>query len=286
LGKFYKEGQQNLILRQALRRIEALEKLTGLEVSRVMAPPHGACSEIFLSEMARLGFESACISGGSLRRYNGKASWIKTYGMRPSDIIRGLPVFPRFPISRECHNSILLAALLHQPIIPMGHHLDVANGLQMLDELAAFVNSFGTVRWVDMKRICRSHYARRFDGSTMSIRMYTKRIDVLVPDDVNRIRVDRSQAETEMSDQIVWRTFGDDANWWHLGLDQSIPVSKNRRIEISYVTTIPSFVDAKTLRKPDIWPILRRQLTEARDRMLPSFRRVSSFLNRQIPFGQ
>ncbi len=47
---------------QALRRIAALERASGLSVARVMAPPHGVCSEEALRAMFRLGFEAACIS--------------------------------------------------------------------------------------------------------------------------------------------------------------------------------------------------------------------------------
>ena len=49
-----------------------------------------------------------------------------------TEMVAGLPVISRFRISRECQNAILLAAYLDQPIIPVGHHQDVAGGLDLL----------------------------------------------------------------------------------------------------------------------------------------------------------
>ena len=58
------------LLRQAIVRTRRLETKAGLQVSRVMVPPHGACSSRMLAELPRQGFESACISSGSLRAHN------------------------------------------------------------------------------------------------------------------------------------------------------------------------------------------------------------------------
>ncbi len=133
LARPYTEEDISMNLRQALSRIDEFERRYGVEVSKVMAPPHGACSERALDQMAQLGFEAACISTGSLYHYNKQVSWLRSLGMSPSDIIAGLVVFPRFRISKSCQNSILIAALLDHPIIPVGHHRDIAedsNSLQ------------------------------------------------------------------------------------------------------------------------------------------------------------
>ena len=69
--------------------IERLEKNTGLQVSRVMVPPHGACSEGMLAEFPGNGFEAACISHGSLRAHNSARAWTKTLGYLPCELILG-----------------------------------------------------------------------------------------------------------------------------------------------------------------------------------------------------
>lgn len=276
LARAYSEEERIQILLQALRRIGAFERRSGIEVSRVMAPPHGACSESALREMAHMGFEAAGISKGSLRCYNKQAPWLRTLGMMPSDIIGGLPVFPRFPFSGSCYNSILLAALLHQPIIPMGHHHDIAEGLKLFADLSGFVNSLGNVFWADMKLIARSHYARKFDGRILRIRMLTRRIEVCVPEGVNQVLVDRSWLKGRDTETVVWKTVGENSEWRPHHPNESFPVLPCQKIEIVAELPASTLNDAKNFRNFHLWPVVRRQLTEARDRLTPVIRRISA----------
>jgi len=277
LAKPYVEEEQKRNLQQALGRISAFERRSGVEVSKVMVPPHGACIESALGEMARLGFEAACISKGSLRHYNGQAAWLRTFGMKPADIIGGLPVFPRFPLSGSCRNSILIAALLHQPIIAMGHHHDVAEGLHQFDDLAGFINSLGTVRWVDMKRISRAHYAQKLDGKDLLVRMFTRRIEVLVPERARQLLLERPLLRGAGSAPFAWRLLSEGSEWKVQRPDEPISVLSGQKIEIASEPPTASLVDARNIRKPRLWPVVRRQLTEARDRLAPVLRRVSAF---------
>jgi len=268
------EKERNQILLQALLRIAAFERRSGLEVSKVMAPPHGACSEDFLRGMSNVGFEAACISRGSLRRDNRQAKWLTTIGIRSSDIVEGLTIFPRFALSGNCHNSILLAALLHQPIIPVGHHEDISEGLQMLGDLSTFVNSLGDVRWANMSGISRSHFSRMTDGAILRIRMHTRRVEVSVPEGTDRIRVERSRSEEVEPESFAWRILEDKAEWKPCRSDQLITVPPGKKTEI--VRPPPSTsMDENTVRKFQLWPVMRRQVTEARDRVAPALRRFS-----------
>lgn len=276
LARIYTDAERDRTLRQSLGRISAFEDRSGVQVARVMVPPHGACREVALSQMAQLGFEAACISSGSLRRYNAGAPWINTLGMRPSDIIGGLPVFNRFPLSGRCHNSILAAALLHQPIIARGHHSDVAGGLGLLADLSSFVNSLGTVHWADMERISRSHYARRIDGRDLYIRMFTRWIEVCVPEGTNQIWVERPEFWSGESMDLSWRVASKSLEWTAHRPDAPIPARPNERLEISIRFPTTRCIDAKDVRRFRLWPVVRRQLTEARDRMSPVLRRAFS----------
>jgi hypothetical protein len=278
LARPYSNEERIGNLQQALRRIEAFERRSGVEVSKVMAPPHGACSEKTLEEMALLGFEAACISRGSLRHYNGPADWLRTLGMKSSDVIGGLPVFPRFPLAGGCFNSVLIAALLHQPIIAMGHHHDVAGGLQPLADVAGFVNSFGTVRWTDLKRISRAHYAQRIDGSIVHIRMLTRRIEVNVSDGIRKILVERTWLPGAESTPLTWKHLNNGSSWKVQHPQKPIPVLPGQKIEIVAEPLISSFIDSDSADNYHLWPVVRRQLTEARDRMTPMLKHASSLL--------
>ncbi len=267
-------------LRQALERIGQFERCSGVEVSRVMIPPHGACNESSLRMMAHLGFEAACISTGSLRRDNGQALWLRMLGMSPSDIIAGLPVFPRFALSEEYQNTILIAALLHQPIIIRGHHYDVSDGLQLLADISGFVNSLGTVTWSDMKGISRSHYIHSCEGKILRVRMLTKRIEILVPDGITNILVEWPMLQGAETSPPVWRGAGKDSEWNFHRTDGPIPVLPHQKIEIATELPASPLVDPNAVEKKYLWPVVRRHLTEARDRLAPVKKRVTTFLFR------
>ena len=141
-------------LGQALGRIRVLERNSGLSVSRVMAAPHGACSEDMLTAMVDVGFEAAAISATSLRYYNPSRPWVRPLGLAVTEHIGGLPVIPRFRITSDCEARVLIAAYLRQPILPVGHHWDVADGLGLLESTAAIVNSLEGVQWCDLRDRC------------------------------------------------------------------------------------------------------------------------------------
>jgi hypothetical protein len=268
------EAMQRL-LRQAVGRITRIEVRTGLEVARVMAPPHGACSETALGEMARLGFEAVCVSRGSLRHYNDGATWTRTIGMGPCDIVAGLPVIPRFGLSKNCRNDILIAALLHQPIVPMTHHEAVADGYDLLDEIAAFVNSLGEVAWRDMKTISRSLYSQRHDDGALWVRMLSKRISVPVPPGTTQIQIDRPELEDSADQALFWRTMGEDRAWKVASRPEPIAVRPGVTIEIASGPAGSTRTEIHAAGRPRLTPIARRLLTEVRDRALPSIQRLA-----------
>ncbi len=69
-----------------------------------------------------------------------------------------------------------------------------------------------------------------------------------------------------------------DGSEWNVHYrDEPIPVLPCQTIEIvAALPTSPS-VDAKNLRNFHVWPVVRRQLVEARDRLAPLLKRVSNF---------
>jgi hypothetical protein len=277
LARHSSDEERNRNLRQALKRIGEFERCAKVEVSRVMVPPHGACSEATLRVMAHIGFEAACISTGSLLRYNGRAVWLRTLGMSPSDIIAGLPVFSRFALSEEYQNTILISALLHQPIIIRGHHYDVADGLQLLADISEFVNSLGTVTWCNMKGISRSHCVQKCEGEILRVRMLTKRIEIVVPKGISNILVEWPMSQGVETSAPVWRLAGKDHDLNFHPVDGPIPGIGNQQIEIAAELLPSRLSDTNAVNKIRLWPLVRRQLTETRDRLAPVKRRVTRF---------
>jgi hypothetical protein len=263
------------LLRQAVGRIARMEARTRIEVARVMAPPHGACTERAIAEMARLGFEAVCVSRGSLRHHNGGAAWSRTLGMRPCDVVAGLPVIPRFGLSKNCRNDILIAALLRQPIVPMTHHLGVADGYDLLDEMASFIHSLGEVTWRDMKTISRSLYSQRQDDGTLWVRMLSKRVSVPVSPGTRQIQVEPPRIEDPAEEALFWRTIGKDRHWKIASPRETIAVQAGATIEIAYGPFGATRTEIHGAGAPRLAPVARRLLTEVRDRALPSIHRIT-----------
>jgi hypothetical protein len=264
---------QNL-LNQASHRIAGMEARTGLDVARVMAPPHGACGETAIFEMARLGFEAVCVSRGSLRHHNPRAAWVRTLGMQACDFVGDLPVIPRFGLSSNCHNDILIAALLRQPIVPMTHHQAVADGYDVLDEAASFVNSLGGVSWRDMTGISRSLYSHRQESSTLRVKMWSNRVSVRVPPGTEYIQVERSNVGSREG-PLSWRIGTGNRPWSVAPPTGIIAAEADVTIEVACGAAVAGRVEARDAGGARLAPIARRLLTEGRDRALPSLRRIA-----------
>jgi hypothetical protein len=275
LGSSRSRDEMSSLLQQALERIRRMEVRTSLAVSRVMAPPHGACSETAIAEMGRLGFEAVCVSRGSLRFHNPQASWVRTIGLKPCDMVAGLPVIPRFGLSGDCRNDILLAALLRQPIVPMTHHQGVADGYETLDRTASFVNSLGSVTWSNMTDISRALFARRQDDGTVFVRMFSRRVAVAVPQGATHVAVERPWVTDQASEPLYWRTPGAAGSWTAAEERDRIRVPGGATIEIASGAAASVRADRRILRSPRLGPVARRLMTEGRDRALPSLYRLS-----------
>jgi hypothetical protein len=260
------KAQRVYMLSQAIHRIERFERATGLQVSRVMAPPHGACSDDLLEELPKCGFEAATISHGSLCAYNSKKAWTKTLGYLPSELVRGGPVLPRWGVFGNTACTILLAAYLRQPMILMAHHQDLRDGIELLDERARFINSLGPVRWSNMTDLSRASYQWRVDGTTMKIRAMSWKIVVRLARESNSFVIENSGG-------FEWRS------WKISGLIPGAPF----HVRSGEPVLVPegfdgalcaeAVVDSSDFGGSDsvsfglpVWAACRRLLTESRDR--------------------
>jgi hypothetical protein len=275
LGRPQSADAMQCLLRQSLGRIAAMEERTGLEVARVMAPPHGACSETAIAAMGGLGFEAVCVSRGSLRFHNGTAAWTRTIGMKPCDVVAGLPIIPRFGLSPASRNDILIAAVLRQPIVPMTHHQAVADGYDLLDEMASYINSLGRVTWTDMRTISRALYSQKQDDSTLRVRMWSKQVSVPVPEGTTRIQLERPWLAAA-EEKLFWRATSQDCRWnevpWQA---ETIAVPAGATIEVASGPAAVATARDAGAGPTRLAPVARRLLTEGRDRALPSLHRIA-----------
>jgi hypothetical protein len=263
LARNYTPSARVSLLQQAIRRIEHLEARTGLSVCRVMVPPHGACSEEMLAELPGCGFEAACISHGSMRAHNQGKAWTRNVGYFPSELVHGCPVLPRWGLSGNVKNTILLAAFLGQPMVLRGHHQDLKDGIELLDNLAEFINQLGPVTWSRMTDLCRMNHQWRMEGSTCRVKPLGRRIVFRIPEPATRLVI-------EDGFRTDWQISGMNGNVTMVRAGENIALSERSRGEISIVAapaaTVPSTNGTHRTTAP---VFLRRLLTEGRDRLLP-----------------
>ena len=255
------------LLATALRRIESLERRAGLRVARVMAAPHGACSEEMLQDLAATGFAGACISPWSLRDYNPDKPWVKRLGTEINEVIGECPVLPRFRLAAHCLPQILIAALLDQPIVPVGHHHTLAGGLGLLETLAAEINRLGKVNWLDLESMAALSYWSRRDGARLGVRPLARRMHIVIPDGITTLTID-SPAFAESSGWCRPKS-GEHAPTT-CGPVQEFPVRPGEVVHLQRICTADASTDTPMPRggiRP--WLAAHRVLGEVRDRLQP-----------------
>ena len=267
LGRRYTGVHREILLHQALARIQRLERSAGLSVCRVMVPPHGACSEEMLRDLPKYGFEAACISHGSLRAHNQNKSWTASLGYLPSEIIGGCPVLPRWAFAtRDGTNTILLAAFLRQPIILRGHHQDLKGGIELLDEHARVINSLGAVEWMKMADIARTDYMWRMEDRTLVVMPLSQKLHLVPPKQSTHIVVENPFAE---SFALFSTSSTDGGSGMLIPDNEPISLVRNRtdwvRLEIHRAAVRTSA--RRCTQLSSAWPLVRRMLTEVRDRL-------------------
>ena len=258
-------------MRQALQRMKRLDQKAGLTTAKVMAPPHGACSEGMMRAMCDAGFEAACISPASLRSANPDAMWKNDLGLYPAAMISGFPVIPRFRLEAQREGSIWLAMYLDQPLILVGHHWDLAEGTDLLAKTAKIINGLGDVVWADLATIARRNYRHRIESNRLRIQPFCRFLHVDVPEGVTEIEIEapwleagsarfagRSHGESLVGDQTI------DAK----GNGTTISVHPGSRVDLELIEAESSPPTPKLPRTP-LPALARRILVEMRDRSMP-----------------
>ena len=268
-------ARQHALMHQAVFRIGQLEQKSGLAVSRVMAPPHGVCSAEMMAAMMRAGLEAVCVSHGSVWTGNMGAGWTIALGANPAMIVEGLPVIPRFGLDRKMENSILLAAYLNQPIVSVGHHWDLADGLDILSSAAHFINGIGSVIWSDMAAIARSNYCFHIRGCVMRVRMFSRVMSINVPTGVSELQLEATwldPLEETIECQGCERIAPPCASG-NLTAGLRIFVTPGSCVEVAVNRTTNRSGPLVSLPRTRVSVVTRKILVELRDRCMPLIRR-------------
>ena len=265
LAKDYTPTERASLLSQAIRRIERFESRTGLRVSRAMVPPHGACSEEMLAALPRFGFECACISHGSLRAHNKSRPWTKTVGFLSSESVHGCPVLPRWGFAGNTTNAILLAAFLNQRVILRGHHQDLKDGIELLDEYARLINSLG-VSWASLAELSRTNYYQRLEGTTCTLKAIGRKLTFQLPQQATNLIVESPEDDSCRT----WKISGLNGNDLVARSGEVLSLPARRSTGISLQALPPQPLPAGRISNRLMGrAVVRRVLAEVRDRLSP-----------------
>lgn len=269
-------------IHQALRRIEKFESRTGVRVGRVMVAPHGRSSQEMLRAMLSAGVEAMISDSPHPWRPidSRNPPEMPTARWEPAEmVVGGFPIIPRFCLLSYPNEEIVLRGFLNLPLIFAGHQWDLAWGLDILEERAGQVNALGSVQWMSPADIARTNYATRRRGSTLQIKLYSRRVRVTIPEDVNTIEVTTPRVHGEPVDELIfcgergeafpYLTANGKADPFPRGLSHLIPVTGPGEMDIQL--TRPPSLDKPHVSPPfpGMWIITRRILTEGRDHLLP-----------------
>jgi hypothetical protein len=254
--------------------VEIFEARAAIRVERVMCPPHGGCGPETLAALFRWGFFGLAASrpfpwdGFADHRRWRLGRWL------PAQLAGGgLPVLPRYSLSASL-DDLVFRALLGQPLILSCHQTDLRDGIAPLRAAAARVAELGDVRWMSLASIARANATCHVSGGVATVRPYSRDVRVRrPPTEALRIAIPRIFGAGESVRVVVdgtthnLQTRPDGAASVTIA---NVPVGDELRIRID----APGPVAHATIRhwRPSAWPLARRAMTEARDRVLPRVR--------------
>jgi hypothetical protein len=264
LARPFDEDERLALLGQALRRISRFERRSGVPVARVMAAPHGVCSEEMARAMHALEFEAVTISRPYPWLARPPAHWLArppacgpTVAMRPTEpVTGGLPVLLRTTLDHG-EDDLVFRAFLDQPLIVSGHHDDLSTGLGRLAELAGSINRIDGVRWGSLTEIARSSFSTRLEQGVLRIRPHARRLSVALPEDAGAVLVEPAAA----GDRLL-------LDGAPVAFEEPIAVEAGR-VELELVGRARVDPGTTPSRHSRPWAVARRIAAEGRDRIQP-----------------
>jgi hypothetical protein len=254
------------LLAQGVRRMYRFEQRTGIPVAKVMAAPHGRCSEQAAWAMARLGFEAICMTR-PFPWLDQSPPGMPLTSWFPGDTSSVMPTLHRMPMSDQ-PEELPLRAFLGQPIVLYGHDPDLGPEPDLLARWTGHVSRLDAVSWASVGDISREQVSWRSDGATLWVRPHTRHVRITAPAEVKRVVVEGGGDSYETV--VVGDGAGIVAETASAPEGAAVALSRNQR-DLTILTQPATMHDPKDLPGPrwSPWPPTRRLLTEARDRVGP-----------------
>jgi hypothetical protein len=264
-------AQTDRMLRSAVARVRRFEERAGIRVERVMCPPHGGCSGETLGGLSRHGFLGLAASrpfpwdGFSQHRDWRLGGWL------PAQLTAGgFPVIPRIPITKNL-DDLVFRAMLGLPLVIYCHQSDLSAGLEPFRAAAARVAALGDVQWSSLASIIHGNALCHEQDGAVIVTIYSRDVRVQMPAaHVVRVEIPRVFGDGEAVQVVV---NGTSQPVTHRRDGGSFVVLANRPTgnELRIQIPAPSRGTTPTIRdwRPRAWPMIRRAMTETRDRARP-----------------
>jgi hypothetical protein len=274
LGRSRGPEQADRLARAALARVGRFERRAGLRIERVMCPPHGACSAENLAALFRQGF--AGLAASRPFPWDGFADhggW-RLGGWLPAQLAGGgLPVIPRYPLSRSL-DDLVFRALLGLPLVLYGHQSDLRGGLEPLRAAASRAAALGEVEWTSLAGLARANAVVRERDGEATVTVYSRDVHLPRPQG-ERVRVEIPRRFGAVGPVLV--TVDGQARSVAPEAGGAATVTFARRgdgdLRIRIDPAEPPRAATLADWRPRAWPLARRAMTETRDRALPLLRR-------------
>jgi hypothetical protein len=272
LGRVGSAADGQRLAAHALRRIERFERRSGVCVSRVMVPPHERITDHAMRGLVACGFEGVSTARPFPWVEAQGASWlVHPDGADPTAACTpGFPSFGGLPNVLRLdfghpREELVLRAFLGQPIVVYGHHDDLADGLDVLAEVADQVNALGDVRWKALDEIVRAGAQTRVEGSTLHVRALAGRVVVDVPDGVDELRL-APGGRAAGAREVRWGPRGVPPSIAATDVELRTPVQAPGTYEIELLAAQQQ-QPPRVGGRPRLRPLARRIATEGRDRL-------------------
>jgi hypothetical protein len=275
LGRIESEDDALSLAAQALRRVEAFGRRTGVGVDRVMVPPHEACSQATLSGLRRCAFEAITMTRPYPWVEFEPHSWLARpeetgalVGWGPAEFVEGVPTLLRHPIADRSAAELTLRAFLDQPLILYGHHEDALGGPEALLEAVEEVNRIEPAKWCSLSEIAATSFETRQDDSRLSVRLLTRKAQIEITAGIEELTIELPAIGVDPDQQIL-RIDGKEVN---PGEPLRVDTSTSLEITLSPRDAIDPAAVPAPRRRP--LAVARRLASEGRDRLRPLAARV------------
>ena len=176
----------------------------------------------------------------------------------------GFPVFHRIGLSET---DARLSAFLGHPVIVTLHHQDCVSNFARLESMANTVNSIDTVRWTSIEEISKTNFVSKMQNKTLRIWPYSRHLAVALSAEITEVEVCPSPYCGGFTiDLHNHRRDGTETVVDNVPARHKI---SNNTLEIYFPSS--NSVDYRQVasRSAGLWSVVRRILTEARDRTQP-----------------